>query len=83
MFSMAMTACEAKFSTKFDLFIGEWPDLLAIQVNGAHKLTLFDHWHRHKGPHACVLDQGNDATAFFEIGLIDAEVRNMDNSLCL
>ena len=30
-FSMAMTACAAKFLHQFDLLVGEGPDLLAVE----------------------------------------------------
>ena len=48
-FSIAMTACAAKFCRQRDLLVGEWPDLLPINANDATVLVLAE---RH-GQGAC------------------------------
>src|SRR3974377_1934360 len=30
---------------QFNLFLGEWADLLAVNTNGTDKLVFFEHWH--------------------------------------
>ncbi len=42
-FSMAMTAWAAKFLDQLDLLVGERPDLLAVDGDGANQLALFKH----------------------------------------
>ena len=44
-FSIAMTACAAKFLTRLDLLVGERPHLLAIDDDGADQLVVFEHRH--------------------------------------
>ncbi len=42
---MAMTAWAAKFVHQLDLLVGERPDLLAIDGDGADQLILLEHRH--------------------------------------
>ena len=42
-FSMAMTACAAKFSHQFDLLVGERANFLAEDHDGADQRLIVDH----------------------------------------
>ena len=42
-FSMAMTACAAKFCQQLDLLFGERADFLAIDGDGADQLGFLEH----------------------------------------
>ena len=44
-FSIAMTACAAKFCHQLDLLVGEWTDLLAVDADRADQLVVFEYWH--------------------------------------
>ena len=78
-FSIAMTAWAAKFVHQLNLLVGERTDLLAIDGNCADQLALLEHWHRHEAAGALELRQGNDSAVFSDVGLIGAEVGNVDN----
>ena len=43
-----MTAWLGEITDKFDLFVGERPDLLAIDADYADKLAFFEHRHRER-----------------------------------
>ena len=42
-FSIAMTACAAKFCEQLDLFVGERTDLLPVDGDGADQVALLEH----------------------------------------
>ena len=44
-FSMAITACAAKFCDQLDLLVGERADLLAVNADGADQLVVLEHRH--------------------------------------
>ena len=44
-FSIAMTACAAKFFHELYLFIGERPDLQAVDRDGSDQIVAFEHRH--------------------------------------
>ena len=46
-FSMAMTACAAKFSTNCDLLVGERMNLSTINSDHSNKFIIFEHRHNH------------------------------------
>ena len=49
-FSMAMTACAAKFCDQLDLLVGERPHLLAIDADRADQLVVLEHRHQQHRP---------------------------------
>src|SRR5262245_20099426 len=69
----------SKVREQRDLLVGERPHLLAIHVNRADKLAVLEHWHRHKGPRAHGIDEGNNKAIFPDVGLIGPQVGNVDN----
>ena len=69
-FSMAMTACVAKFVHQLDLLVGERTDLLAIDGDGADQLVVLEHRHDEQCPQRRRFDAGDDEWIAFEIGPI-------------
>ena len=55
---MAMTAWSAKFVDQLDLLVGEGPDLLAIDGDGADQPALLEHRHDENGAGAGEIDDG-------------------------
>ena len=47
-FSMAMTACAAKFCNQLDLFVRERPHFLTIHGDSADKIVFLEHRHGKK-----------------------------------
>ena len=68
-FSMAMTACAAKFVHQLDLLVGERPHLLAVDGDGADQLVVLEHRHGEKRACAAELGAGDDAVASRYAGL--------------
>src|SRR5262249_38757327 len=66
---------------QFNLFLGEWAHLLAIDSNYADDFSLFEHRYHQIGPRPRAFDEGHHAGVFSDVGRIDAEVRNVDNLL--
>ena len=56
-FSMAMTACAAKFCHQLDLLVGERSHLLAVDGNGANQIAFLEHRHDHQRPVPPSLDR--------------------------
>ena len=42
-FSMAMTACVGEILHELDLFVAEWPHLLAVHTDDADQLVFLEH----------------------------------------
>ena len=79
-FSMAMTACVAKFLTKLDLLLGERPHLVAIDGDRADQLTLLEHRHDEKRAHRQPVPRRDDGMPF-DVSLLLREIDDMDHLL--
>ena len=58
-FSMAMTACAAKFCHQLDLLVGEGPHLLAVDDDGADQVVILEHRDADQGARAAELGGGS------------------------
>ena len=56
-FSIAMTACAAKFCKQRDLLVGEWPDFLAEDRDRAEQAVVFAKRDQQNGSRAAQIDQ--------------------------
>ena len=82
MFSMAMTACAAKFVQQFDLLFGEGPNFLADQGKRADHLVLLQHRHAQGGPRTTKFDGSNvHWIEAFGVGLYRRAIGDLSNCL--
>src|SRR5262245_56401567 len=49
-FSIAIRAWSREGRDQLDLLVGEWPNFLAVDDDGADQLIFLEHWHRQTRP---------------------------------
>ena len=75
---MAMTAWLAKFCDQFDLFVGEWAHLLAVDGDSADQLILLEHRNDEKRPKAAAVDGGDENGFALDVSRLRLDVSNVD-----
>src|SRR5215472_16689791 len=67
---------------QLDLLLRERSYLLAVDIDGANHLILFQHWHAKHTPKASKLDSGSHQRMTFGVGVVDRNVRDVNHPLC-
>jgi hypothetical protein len=80
-FSIAITACLAKFAEQFDLLVFEQPDLLPIDGDDTDYFVISQHRHNSDRPGTAKLDQLNRGLSTFEISGSGSQVGNVNHPL--
>ena len=62
-----------------DLLVGERPDLLAVDDNGADELIIFEHGYYEFGPRAGGIGKCYDEAIAVEVALVKPKIGNMDD----
>src|SRR5271156_5438091 len=79
-FSIAITACAAKFCSRGNLLVGERPHLLAIDRETAEQSTVLAQRHNEKRACAAELDRGDAQPVARPVGLGGPDIRYMDEA---
>ena len=66
---------------QLDLLVGEWPNFLAVDDDGADQLIFLEHWHRQTRPSPGSLHCRDAQRIAIEIGLFGFQVGNVDHPL--
>ena len=67
---------------QLDLFVREWPDLLAHNVDQADQLIISQHRYTERSAESTKFNSVYDRWMMFEVGLQLSEVGDMDDLLC-
>ena len=78
MFSIAITACAAKFVHQLDLLVGERSHLLAINPDRADQLIVFEHRHGKKRSKSAEADGCHKNRFAFDVGWFRLDIDNMN-----
>ena len=66
-FSIAMTACAAKFLHQLDLLFGERPHLLAVDADCADQFVVLEHRHGDEGAGTADVSERSDRRVTIEV----------------
>ena len=75
---MAITAWCAKFCHQLDLLVGERPNLLAIDVESANHLAVFEQWDGQQRTGTSEIDESNHRRIAPDVTWLSLEVSDVD-----